>query len=192
MKNIIFITFVLIFNISFSQNDLNLFFNQYDFKDILENTYKNTNTTQADQLLKINTIHPSNNSEGKFPLYTITESDQKKMKETFMNKNLVDEVVNKNTKKQSDFIDKLIVKIIKDKNIELSDFYGSIDLNGDKNLDAYKNNTENINKLIIAYKLLEDVDFQIGNDIEKSMNKLLKTDIDKTLNSSLNLLVINF
>lgn len=192
MKNIIFITFVLIFNISFSQNDLNLFSNQYDFKDILENTYKNTNTTQADQLLKINTIHPSNNSEGKFPLYTIAESDQKKMKETFMNKKLVDEVVNKNTKKQSDFIDKLIVKIIKDKNIELSDFYGSIDFNGDKNLDAYKNNTENINKLIIAYKLLEDVNLQIGNDIEKRMNKLLKTDIDKTLNSSLNLLVINF
>jgi len=95
-------------------------------------------------------------------------------------------------KNKKDFIDTVILKILKNKNIDISDFQNSLDFNGDKNINFYKNYNTDVNKLIFAYQLQDKTEFVIGTDIHNFMNMILKTEINKTLQNSLNLFAINF
>lgn len=91
-----------------------------------------------------------------------------------------------------DFIENVIVKLfIEDDKIE------EIVLNnaknyGDRNIEIYRNLSDLENKLLITYKLDKSNSIQIGNNIFPYLNKLVKTDVEKTLNTSLNLLAVNF
>ena len=85
-----------------------------------------------------------------------------------------------------------IIDFIKNKNIDISDFQNSLDFNGDKNINFYKNYNTDVNKLIFAYQLQDKTEFVIGTDIHNFMNMILKTEINKTLQNSLNLFAINF
>ena len=63
---------------------------------------------------------------------------------------------------------------------------------GDRSLNSYKNLLELENKLIITQKITSEIEVQIGKDIYTYLKKMLKSEIDKTLQNSLNLFAINF
>jgi hypothetical protein len=191
MKNTILIACLLIVNISFSQKDSNPFSKKIFYSNIEENHYqKNTfNPFELKKIDLIKSIKPTNNSEGKFPFYSnntiLLNLENQNEGESIVHQ--IKTITNNNT-----FIDRLVLKILQDKNINILDFKNSIDFNGDKNISFYKNYTVDVNKLIIAYRLQKDVEIQIGNDIFKSVNKINKSELDIALFNNLNLIVFNF
>jgi hypothetical protein len=191
MKNTILIACLLIVNISFSQKDSNPFSKKFFYSNIEENHYqKNTfNPFELKNIDLIKSIKPTNNSEGKFPFYSnntiLLNLENQNEGESIVHQ--IKTITNNNT-----FIDRLVLKILQDKNINILDFKNSIDFNGDKNISFYKNYTVDVNKLIIAYRLQKDVEIQIGNDIFKSVNKINKSELDIALFNNLNLIVFNF
>ena len=191
MKNTILIACLLIVNISFSQKDSNPFSKKFFYSNIEENHYqKNTfNPFELKKIDLIKSIKPTNNSEGKFPFYSnntiLLNLENQNEGESIVHQ--IKTITNNNT-----FIDRLVLKILQDKNINILDFKNSIDFNGDKNISFYKNYTVDVNKLIIAYRLQKDVEIQIGNDIFKSVNKINKSELDIALFNNLNLIVFNF
>ena len=176
MKNILLITCVLIVNLSFSQKDINALSEKIFYSNIEENhyiptTYDFSILEKQKELQALKTI----NFEEMVPQKSI------------LNLNSITSIKNSN-----DFLDQVILKILNDKKINIVDFQNSPDFNGDKNYHFYNNYATNVNKLIIAYQLKGETEFQIGMDINNSINKILKTEIDKTLQNSINLFAINF
>jgi len=193
MKKLIIITCVLLVNLSFSQEDSSSFSENIFFSNVEESHFK-PNTFDAftmEKLEKLPQIKPSNNSEGKFPFYSDTNKNLFDLDKNVHNESIVKTIKSKKRiTKITDFVDEVIIKISKDKNIDIYDFHHNNDLNGDENVDSDDTYALSVNKLIIAYQLYEDSQFQIGNDVYGYINKLFKTEIDKTLLNSLNLLVI--
>lgn len=193
MKNLLLITCVLIVNLSFSQEDSSSFSKKIFSSNAEENHFK-SNTLDAftmEKLEKLPKIKPSNNSEGKFPFYSLNDQNLFDLDKTDHNESIVKQVKSKKMiKKTTDFVDEVIVKISRDKNIDISNFNNDDDLSGNENVDSDDLYATSANKLILAYRLNGDSQLQIGNDIHRYINKLFKTDLDKTLLNSLNLLVI--
>ena len=193
MKKLIIITCVLLVNLSFSQEDSSSFSENIFFSNVEESHFK-PNAFDAftmEKLEKLPQIKPSNNSEGKFPFYSDTNKNLFDLDKNVHNESIVKTIKSKKRiTKITDFVDEVIIKISKDKNIDIYDFHHNNDLNGDENVDSDDTYALSVNKLIIAYQLYEDSQFQIGNDVYGYINKLFKTEIDKTLLNSLNLLVI--
>ncbi|PQB06281.1 hypothetical protein BST83_03115 [Polaribacter filamentus] len=196
MKNILLITCVLIFNLSFSQKDVNALSEKIFYSNIEENhyipTYDFFALEKQKELQALKTIKVINNSEGKFPLYShedqsLFDFEGMVPQKSILNLNSITSIKNNN-----DFLDQVILKILNDKKINIVDFQNSSDFNGDKNYHFYNNYATDVNKLIIAYQLKGETDFQIGMEINNFINKILKTEIDKTLQNSINLFAINF
>jgi hypothetical protein len=137
-------------------------------------------------------IKPTNNSEGKFPFYS-NNNILLNLENTTESVSIVQEITPVRILKNNNlFIDKLVLKILQDQNIDISDFKKGIHFNGDRNLSFYKNYTVDINKLIIAYRIQKDVEIQLGKDIYRSIRKINKSEIDISLFNNLNLIVLNF
>ena len=194
MKNIILITCLLIVHLSFSQKDSKPILKKVFYSNVEENHYQ-ANTFNPFALTEIASeiiIKPTNNSEGKFPFYS-NNNILLNLENSTNNLSIVQEIATVRILKNNNlFIDKLVLKILQDKNIDFVNFRNNIDLNGDRNINFYKNYTVNINKLIIAIQLREDIEMQLGKDIYENINKIYKSAIDITLFNSLNLLVFNF
>jgi hypothetical protein len=194
MKNIALIACLLIVNVSFSQKDSNPLLKKAFYTNVEENHYQ-TNTFNPFALEKVaplKSIKPTNNSEGKFPFYSnnnvLLNLDNKETSRNILNEiAIISEIRNNNP-----FIDQLVLKVLQDKNIDISDFKKGINFNGDRNLSFYKNYTVDINKLIIAYRIQKDVEIQLGKDIHRSIQKINKSEIDISLFNHLNLIVLNF
>jgi hypothetical protein len=194
MKNIILITCLLIVHLSFSQKDSKLILKKVFYSNVEENHYQvNTfNPFALTELAPEIIIKPTNNSEGKFPFYR-NNNILLNLENSANSLSIVQEIATVRILKNNNlFIDKLVLKILQDKNIDFVNFRNNIDLNGDRNINFYKNYTVNINKLIIAIQLREDIEMQLGKDIYEDINKIYKSAIDITLFNSLNLLVFNF
>ncbi|MFT7441852.1 MAG: hypothetical protein ACI9Q3_000212 [Maribacter sp.] len=197
MKNILLITCVLIVNLSFSQKDINPLSEKIFYSNIEENHY---NPTTYDffaleiqkELQALKTIKAINNSEGKFPFYSDEDQSLFDIEEMVPQESILNLSSDLTIKNNNDFLDQVILKILNDKKINIVDFQNSLDFNGDKNAHFYPNYATDVNKLIIAYQLKGETEFQIGMDINNSINKILKTEIDKTLQNSINLFAINF
>ena len=194
MKNIILITCLLTVHLSFSQKDSKPILKKVFYSNVEENHYQ-ANTFNPFALTEIAPeiiIKPTNNSEGKFPFYS-NNNILLNLENSTNSVSIVQEIATIRILKNNYlFIDKLVLKILQDKNIDFVNFRNNIDLNGDRNINFYKNYTVNINKLIIAIQLREDIEMQLGKDIYENINKIYKSAIDITLFNSLNLLVFNF
>jgi hypothetical protein len=194
MKNIILITCLLTVHLSFSQKDSKPILKKVFYSNVEENHYQ-ANTFNPFALTEIASeiiIKPTNNSEGKFPFYS-NNNILLNLENSTNSVRIVQEIATIRILKNNNlFIDKLVLKILQDKNIDFVNFRNNIDLNGDRNINLYKNYTVNINKLIIAIQLREDIEMQLGKDIYENINKIYKSAIDITLFNSLNLLVFNF
>jgi hypothetical protein len=194
MKNITLIACLLFVNLSFSQKDSKDLLKKVFYSNVEENHYQaNTfNPFSLAELAPEKIIKPTNNSEGKFPFYS-NNSILLNVENSTESVSIVQEIATVRILKNNNlFIDKLVLKILQDKNIDFVNFRNNIDFNGDRNINFYKNYTVNINKLIVAIRLSEDVEMQLGKDIYDDINKVYKSEIDITLLNSLNLLVFNF
>lgn len=63
---------------------------------------------------------------------------------------------------------------------------------GDRYMVLLKNLESLQNKLIVTEKISEGMEIQLGKSLYPYLNKINKTELDKTLQNSLNLMAINF
>ena len=191
MKKLLFITCVLIVNLSFAQQDTNPQLEKLVLSTAAMNPYE-LQTAALDKIESLSVMKATNNSEGKFPHYNkaktlLTHDNTSTNTQSLVKEDAIINPINNNA-----FVDKIVLKILQDENIRIADFQSSLDFNGDKNIGYYKNYVGDVNRLIIAHHLKENISVQIGNDIYSYVNKMFKTEIDRTLLSSLNLFAINF
>jgi hypothetical protein len=205
MKNILSICFMLSMSISFAQEKssdvFKIFSNEnarafflsqdnsdskiIEFKEVVPVDFKKTNINEGKFSLKeINdktlTTLLAELDENTKPQFLIIE-EVAPFKENSMAKRSIIIATNQ------EFINKMIAaKIMEEGIINESLSYG------DRNLDNYRNYPNMIDTLNTTYTLSEHVQVQIGDNIYPFIKKPFKTEIDKTLLSSLNLLAINF
>ena len=202
MKNIFILAAILLTNTLFSQNnnEFSTPVNQVNFEtDIKENYYLNESDKFLNLFTDVNFLESNLkiNTERKFLMKSLE-------KENILSSNLKNEsiIITKN-KRSAEDANSLIADakstfvniIIEDKLKEelLKSLNANEALNyGDKNIDLYVEYEEMRNKLIKSYEINDSVEFQIGKSVYPYLNKILKTEIDKTLRNSLNLFVVNF
>lgn len=202
MKNIFILAAILLTNTLFSQNnnEFSTTVNQVNFEtDIKENYYLNESDKFLNLFTDVNFMESNSkmNTERKFLMKSLE-------KENILSSNLKKEsIIVTKSKRSSDDVNSLITDtkstfvktIIEDKLKE--ELLKSLNANealtyGDKNIDLYVEYEEMRNKLIKSYEINDSVEFQIGKSVYPYLNKILKTEIDKTLRNSLNLFVVNF
>ncbi|PQJ73864.1 hypothetical protein [Polaribacter gangjinensis] len=200
MKNILTSIIIIISIHSFSQNELkNGFVDIFQTAKVEENHFFVQDVIQKLNLQLFEEIKISEDLK-KYPIaekkFVFKEKTSSDFKITFQ-KNLIEE--NKIDSKQSfiiemneNFIDNVIVKLLIEEDKIQEIIVSDIKNIGDRNLEIYRNLSDLENKLLIVYKIDNSNSIQIGNDIFPHVYKLQKTDVEKTLNTSLNLLAVNF
>lgn len=153
-----------------------------------------------EEMMKVIYIVPSNNSEGKFALFQSFKKDLEKayQKETntiFSNTEAKDARKIKSIVIESYtvFINEIIHKASDSKyftshKIPLKDIENE---KFKKQFLAFSNSIAH-DKLNAKINVSEGINIEIGQNIYNYINKTLKTELDKTLQNSLNLLVINW
>ena len=190
MKNILLIASVFIVNLSFCQEVSNSLSKKI-FSSDAEKSHLKLNTFDAFTIEKLSQLKTSNNSEGKFPFYRIKDQNLFKIDKTFYNKSIIKQVNSKKIiRKITDLVDKVIIKISQNKNIDIANFHNNKKESSYKKVNSRGKYVPNTNKLIVSYQLNRNSQLQIGNDIYSYINKIFKTKIDKTLLNSLNLFAI--
>ena len=195
MKNLLSIIFLLSLHFSYSQieNNGDLFKSMLFETNIEETHYIKTRNLFPD-IIKLEIKDLKNNSEGKL---SINHSNEKYFKnDTSILRSSRKKGSNLKTDNIATSINKTLVnKIIRKKLAEEIKNYINLDealTYGDRNIEHYRNYNEIENMLIQTYQINSDIEIQIGKDIYPDLKKILKTELDKTLQNSLNLLVVNF
>ncbi|TMM32048.1 hypothetical protein FDT66_00860 [Polaribacter aestuariivivens] len=199
MRATIFLSvFILIVHISYAQVDkINL---QQTVINIEENHYQfGNNSLQTTFEIKFEEIlKPTNNSEGKFPLYTLNNEQLKteftkdfKLKDTRSKQDKIALETNSLlAQKQIEFIENLIIKKIKENNSNITyvkEFQIKNSLNDEQSIITVDKDVLNQ-----TYSLNSIIEIQIGKNLNNYLKKINKTELDRTLQNSLNLLAINF
>lgn len=197
MKKLIYILFIsLFYQTQIAQERINIsFFDASVFKT--EESKKTSESTNFNSIssseIKIETpLMVKVNSEGKFLLNDSSKAffgeieNKSESKKGLNDKNIALVVDAK-----QEFINKVILERLQEELNKLIVLDESFTY-GDRNIDLYRDYSQLENKLIITKYLNSEIEIQIGNSVYPYLNKLLKTEIDKTLQNSLNLLAINF
>lgn len=187
MKKLAFTIIILVVNLSVAQEiknniqnkifETNIEENHYLVNDIFPNFLK--------EIKEVKLVEPYNNSEGKFPKY---ESNK-------MLENISKKETNANTPTSTNplvFIDNNLIQKLIETNTIAYNINGGQLFYGDREIIILKNESKTFDKLNVSYKTNAQVEVQIGKNIYGYINKVYKSEIDKTLQNSLNLLVINF
>jgi hypothetical protein len=202
MKNILTTTIILISLNLFSQNETlevkekNSIFNVTKVEEnhvLVNEFFEKLNFQIFDEVTLFEKLKEYPIAEKKFVLKQKTpvffsemiEKNLKYDKKSSLNQNLLLEI-------NESFIENVIVKLfIEEDNIQ--EIISNDPRNyGDRNIELYRNFSDLENKLLISFMLDKNKSIQIGNNIIPYLNKLQKTDVEKTLNTSLNLLAVNF
>ena len=205
MKNVLSICFVLIISFSFAQEK------SADSKEVLKNENNNAFSlikNETAKFFKIKEIVPvdfekrANANEGKFSLKEIENKSltsllsdlDKNTKAKFL---IIEDIISSNQNlileksitivANRKFINKLITdKIIQDDLINEAFTYR------DRNIESYRNYPELVDFFNVKYTITEDLEVQTGDNIYDFINKPFKSELDRTLFNSLNLLAISF
>ncbi|WP_439127709.1 hypothetical protein [Polaribacter sp.] len=183
MKTNVLLVFVLIVNLSYAQKE-NLLKNNFFKINVEENHYAPEQIFPSSffEIKETEKVLVTNNSEGKFPLYNInkatTNTNLNRKEPSFMLIREYVKFVNNIVQKKSEEINKVYV-------ISQNEIYNT------ENYDVYRL-PELIDVLNASYKISPNVDVQFGKNLEPYLKKINKTALDKTLQNSLNLLVVNF
>lgn len=204
MKNVLSISFVLIISFSFAQE------NSSDAKEVLNNNNNafSLNKNETAKFFKIKEIVPvdfekrANVNEGKFSLKEIKNKSltsllsdlAKNTKAKFL---IIEDIISSNQNlileksitivANRKFINKLITdKIIQDDLINEAFTYRN------RNIESYRNYPELVDLFNVKYTITEDLEVQTGDNIYDFINKPFKSELDRTLFNSLNLLAISF
>tara|TARA_R110001606_G_scaffold280975_1_gene429715 strand:- start:18 stop:632 length:615 start_codon:yes stop_codon:yes gene_type:complete len=204
MKKLLTLCFVLAINLTYAQE------NSATFLTVLHKESKNALliTNNNDKMIGFQEIVPVDFEtkkiidEAKFSLNDfndnslnalLLELDKKNKIEFFIVEKISFDINKTSTKKSfiittnKDFIDQLITaKIVQEGLLNESVNYG------DRDIEIFKNYSESKDILNVTYKITSSTQLQIGNNIIPFIKKPFKTEIDKTLVNSLNLLAINF
>ncbi len=153
------------------------------------------------EIIKLDLKDIKNNSEGKFSLNSANKkyfTIEKNETSIFNNNNNNNKEVKKNTISKNlstnvkkEFVNTIIRKKIAEEIVKYMQINEALTY-GDKNIEFYKNYIKLKNQLIVSMPITSEIEAQIGKDIYPYLNKIQKTEIDKTLQNSLNLFVINF
>lgn len=201
MRNSLLISIILTAQISFSQKEIKdtnlnkaLIFN-------VNNKLNNGITKNIFSEIKNPTIKDfKNNSEGKFSFNAsnkeLFKNDKKENNTEFLASNKAFKGVqlktdNMNTSLKTEFVNKIIQKKIAEEILKYMIMNGALTY-GDRYLNEYKDFTDLENKLILSKKITSKIELQIGKDIYPYLNKIQKTELDKTMQNRLNLFAINF
>jgi|TARA_B110000967_G_scaffold47675_1_gene48318 hypothetical protein len=205
MKNVLSICFILIISFSFAQE------NSSDSKEVVKSENNNAFSlikNEAAKFFKIKEIVPvdfekrANANEGKFSLKEIKNKSltsllsdlDKNTKAKFL---IIEDIISSNQNlileksitivANRKFINKLITdKIIQDDLINEAFTYR------DRNIESYRNYPELVDFFNVKYTITEDLEVQTGDNIYDFINKPFKSELDRTLFNSLNLLAISF
>jgi ribosomal protein L17 len=204
MKNVLSICFVLIINLSFAQESLTDVINSF----ANENKEAFSLTTNEDakflQFQEIIPVHFERNTtikEGKFSWEDIKDKSitsllselDKSNREQFLSIEEINLSKNNSIATKSIKIatnQKFINKIITDKTKQRNLNNKSINLTNSA-LVAFNNFPEMLDLLNVNYTLTRNLELEIGDNIYSFINKPFKSELDKTLFNSLNLLTLN-
>ena len=201
MRNSLLISIILTAQISFSQKeikDINL------NKALIFNLNEKLNNGLSKNIF-LEIKNPKikdfkNNSEGKFSFNESKKELFKNEKEENDTEFLVNKKAfkgvqlktdNMNTSLKTEFVNKIIQKKIAEEILKYIIMNEALTY-GDRYLNEYKDFTDLENKLILSKKITSKIELQIGKDIYPYLNKIQKTELDKTMQNSLNLFAINF
>jgi len=201
MRNSLLISIILTAQISFSQKEIkNINLNKaliFNINDKLNNGLSK-NIFLEIKNPKIKDF--KNNSEGKFSFNESKKELFKNEKEENDTEFLVNKKAfkgvqlktdNMNTSLKTEFVNKIIQKKIAEEILKYMIMNEALTY-GDRYLNEYKDFTDLENKLILSKKITSKIELQIGKDIYPYLNKIQKTELDKTMQNSLNLFAINF
>ena len=197
MKKLIYLLFIsLFYQTQIAQERINIsFFDASVFKT--EESKKTSESTNFNSIssseIKIESpLMVKVNSEGKFLLNDSSKAFFGEIeKKSDAKKGLNDKNIALVVDAKQEFINKVILERLQEELNKLIVLDESFTY-GDRNIDLYRDYSQLENKLIITKYLNSEIEIQIGNSVYPYLNKLLKTEIDKTLQNSLNLLAINF
>ena len=204
MRKSIYILFALTCNIAFSQIEKSddLFLSTLNFEnkeEVLDFLTKKDAKKFSSEIVNLNIKNIKNNSEGKFNLNHSNKkyfvADKTTTSVTIFNQNQkvqevkLDQNISSSVKKE--FINEIILKKLAKEIEEYMHLKDALTY-GDRNIDLYRSYLELENKLIVSYAMYKNIELQIGKDIYPYLNKTTKTELDKTLQNSLNLLAVNF
>jgi len=200
MKNILTSVIIIISSHTFSQNELKKGFDDiFQTVKVEENHFFVQDILQKLNLQLFEEIKISEDLK-KYPIAEKKFLFKEKTNALFgktIQKNLIEEISTSSNESffieiNEEFIEKIIVKLFIEED-KLQEIVLNDEKNyGDRNIEIYRNLSNLENKLLITYKLDNSNSIQIGNNIIPYLNKLLKTDVEETLNTSLNLLAVNF
>lgn len=204
MRKTIYLLCLLAFQVVFSQVEIN---SESELKANFFETNIDENRFSVDKKLKYTLPNNidfkfediKNNSEKKFTIvntnqtYFVVGTPANAKPILYQNKINRDTNLSENidTNAKKEFVEKIIRKKIKEE-IQKYLLINEALTYGDRNIELYKNYTDLENKLIIVKPINSQIELQIGNNIYPFLNKLYKTELDKTQLNSLNLLAINF
>ncbi|MBG7612207.1 hypothetical protein IU405_08105 [Polaribacter sp. BAL334] len=198
MKNVLTTLLIIISIHTYSQNELkNNFLDIFNAVKVEENHFQSQDISQKFNFQIFEEIKNSEDlknypiAEKKFILKLNSSSIfSEKIQEKLSNKNNVNKSMLVEINNQ--FLENLIVKIyIENDQIE-EIILDSSENYGDRNIDLYRNFSDLEDKLLVNYIIDKNKSIQFGNNMMPYLNKILKTDVEKTLNTSLNLLAVNF
>ncbi|WP_439131344.1 hypothetical protein [Polaribacter sp.] len=202
MRKTFYILLIVINQVAFSQvekAEISLLNDKIFEGELSERRFKSTKRVSPlfSEIIKIELKDIKNNSEGKFSLnnahkkyFTVEKNEQS----IFNNNNEVQKTkISKNlsTNVKKEFVNTIIRKKIAEEILRYMQINEALTY-GDKNIEYYKNYIELENQLIVNIPITSEIEAQIGKDIYPYLNKIQKTELDKTLQNSLNLFVINF
>lgn len=200
MKKILLFITIISLN-SFSQNDLkksdNLgnFFRAADVEEnhvLINEMIEKLNLQIFEEIKSSENLKKHSIAEAKFSLKNqINQAFNKKIQNNLENEKLK---LNESLliEMNDNFLKNIISKILLEENKAHEIILSDISNYGDQNIELYRNYSSLENKLLISYTLDKNINIQIGNSILPYLNKIVKTDVEKTLNTSLNLLAVNF
>ncbi|WP_155810458.1 hypothetical protein [Polaribacter sp. Hel_I_88] len=205
MKNLLTLCFVCIISLTFAQENstsLLTIFNNEENKKSLITINNDANILQFREIVPVDFEHKKIINEAKFSLNDLNdknlnalllELDKMDKTEFFIVEKVLTDASNSSTKKSfiittnKKFIDNLITtKIVQEGLLNEVINYG------DRDLETFRNYLTPKDILNVTYKITSSTQLQIGNNVIPFIKKPFKTEIDKTLLNSLNLLAFNF
>jgi hypothetical protein len=192
MKNLLLICLLVSYQFSFSQTK------EIEMVDLFNKTiqnpvFGNQNNSQSKLFKKIIFIDNAlyeNNNENKFSFNSKSLNSSNTPKEIISIKSKEKDSDNFNL--TNDLKKKFIYEIIAKELLQLNEQQNVAHNYGDRNIELYRNYELIQNKLIKSIKLNSEIEVQLGNSLMPFIKKIYKSEIDKTLNNSLNLLAFNF
>ena len=192
MKKVLLISFLIFISANYAQNEnfINSYTNTFSSQvnDINKQKQQFNKVNFMSDVIFLTSKEVKLNSDGKFLI-------NQKTKEHFENVSSKKTVTNKNVHLSADNMQEFIENIILQKlesALEKLAFNNESLTYGDRNIEVYRNYQNLRDKLIASQKIANNIEIQTGNNLYPYINKIQKTELDKTLQNSLNLLAINF